>query len=96
MPRIPEHLAGCALVGAIALGTAYGWLAWAGQDALSVPAIVACTLISVAVALAVEAVARRVRRGRPRRAHARMPRPFARSANPHVNPTSKEQHDQNR
>jgi hypothetical protein len=50
----------------------------------------------VAVALAVEAVARRVRRGRPRRAHARTSRPFARSANQHVNPPSKEQHDQNR
>lgn len=72
IPRIPTaELAGCALVGAIALAAAYTWLAVTGQRTLSAAAIVACTLISVAIALAVEHAIRRVRRDRPRRAHAR-------------------------
>lgn len=79
IPRIPAQLAGCALVGAIALVTAWTWLRLSGQRTLSGAAIVTCMLISVAAALAVEATARRVRRGRPRRAHAR-PNPDTRKA----------------
>jgi hypothetical protein len=71
MPRIPPLLAGCILVAAIAAATAGIWLYVRGARSLSPAAIVACTVISVVLALAVEAAVRHVRRGRPRRAHAR-------------------------
>jgi predicted Co/Zn/Cd cation transporter (cation efflux family) len=69
--RIPPLLAGSILVGAIALATAWTWLHLTGARTLSPGAVIACTAVSVAVALALEHAARRVRRGRPRRAHAR-------------------------
>lgn len=71
MHRIPTPLAQCALVAGIAAGTAWAWLYATGQHTLTAGAVIACTLISVAVALALEAAVRWVRRGRPRRAHAR-------------------------
>ncbi len=71
MPRIPPLLAGCILVGAIAATVAGIWLYANGARSLSAAAIVACTAISVVIALAVESAARRIHRGRPRRAHAR-------------------------
>lgn len=79
MPRIPPILAQCALVGAIALTAAWTWLRLTGSRTLSPGAILACTVVSVAVALAVEAVALRTHRGRLRRAHAR-PHPKTRKA----------------
>lgn len=71
MRRIPTPLAECALVAVIAAGTAWAWLYATGQRTFTVGSAVACALISVVVALVVEAAIRRVRRGRPRRAHAR-------------------------
>lgn len=71
MPRTPPLLAQAVLVGAIAVGTAWTWLHSTGAHHLSAGAVLACTFISVTVALLVEAGVRRVRRGRPRRAHAR-------------------------
>ncbi len=61
----------CVLIAVIALATAWGWLHATCQHALSPGAVVACTAISVVIALAVESAARRIHRGRPRRAHAR-------------------------
>jgi len=74
MPRIPPFLAQAVLVGALAVGTAWAWLHLTGATHLTPGAVLACTFLSVAAALLVEAGVRRVRRGRPRRAHAR-PRP---------------------
>lgn len=71
MRRIPTTLAECVLVAVIAAGTAWAWLYTTGQRTLTVAAIVTCTVISVVVALVVEAAIRRLRRGQPRRAHAR-------------------------
>jgi cytochrome bd-type quinol oxidase subunit 1 len=61
----------CVLIAVIALATAWTWLHATGQPALTRASVVACTAISVALALVVDAAARRVVRGRPRRAHAR-------------------------
>lgn len=61
----------CVLVGGIACATAWGWLTLTEARALSPGAVIVCTLISVALALIVEAAVHRARRGRPRRAHAR-------------------------
>lgn len=61
----------CAFIAGIALATAWVWLHATGQHALTPGAVVACTVISVVLALAVDAAVRQVRRGRPRRAHAR-------------------------
>jgi hypothetical protein len=69
--RIPPLLAQCALVGAIALGTAWAWIYLTNSGTLTPGAVIVCTAISVALALAAEAVIEAVRRGRPRRAHAR-------------------------
>jgi hypothetical protein len=69
--RIPPLLAQCALVGGIALGTAWAWIHLTDSGTLSPGAVIVCTAISVALALAVEAAVEAVRRGRPRRAHAR-------------------------
>jgi uncharacterized protein YybS (DUF2232 family) len=69
--HIPPLLASSVLVGAIACGTAWAWLTLTQARILSPGAVIVCTAISVAVALAVEHAARLVRRGRPRRAHAR-------------------------
>ncbi|MFF7795591.1 hypothetical protein [Streptomyces sp. NPDC007991] len=69
--HIPPILAQCALVSAIACGTAWAWLHLTGSRTLTPGAILACTAVSVALALAVEAAVQRTRRGRPRRAHAR-------------------------
>jgi membrane protein YdbS with pleckstrin-like domain len=71
MRRIPTPITECALVAVIAAGTAWVWLYFTGQHTLTVGAVIACTLVSVVVALVVEAAIRRARRGRPRRAHAR-------------------------
>ncbi|MFF9287563.1 hypothetical protein [Streptomyces griseosporeus] len=69
--RIPPLLIQCALVGAVALTTAVAWLRLTGSRALSPAAVIVCTVIAVVVSLAVEHLVRLVRRGRPRRAHAR-------------------------
>ncbi|MFJ4473287.1 hypothetical protein ACIP2X_38135 [Streptomyces sp. NPDC089424] len=71
MHRIPPIVAGCIAVGLIALATAWAWLAVTGSPHLTPPAVVACTVIAVAAHFALEALVRHVRRGRPRRAHAR-------------------------
>lgn len=83
MLRVPPLLAECVLVGAIALTTACTWMLLAGTRTLSVNAVILCTLASVALAFAVEAIVKTIRRGLPRRAHARRSasRPCARSAN---------------
>jgi hypothetical protein len=70
-PRIPTTVAECIPVAVIAAGTAWAWLYLAGARTLTVGAVIACAAITVAVDLALEAAIRRVRRGRPRRAHAR-------------------------
>jgi hypothetical protein len=75
--RIPPLLAQSALVGGIALGTAWAWIRLTDSGTLSPGAVIVCTAISVALALAVEAAIEAVRRGRPRRTHAR-PRPTTR------------------
>ncbi len=74
MRRIPPLLVECVLVGAIALGTAWTWMAATGTRVLTVGAVIVCTLVSVALAFAVEAVIKHARRGRPRRAHAAPPK----------------------
>lgn len=71
MRRIPAPLTECALVAAIAAGTAWAWMYTTGSRTLTAGAVVVCTLASVVLALGVEAALRQVRRGRPRRAHAR-------------------------
>jgi len=71
MLRIPPLLIDCAITGGIAIGAAVTWMTATGQHTLSVAAIVACTLISVVLALAADHIARRIRRSQPRRAHAR-------------------------
>ncbi|RSN50533.1 hypothetical protein DMH12_24945 [Streptomyces sp. WAC 04229] len=71
MHRIPPLLAECVLVGAIAVGTSWTWIALTSTSALSPGAVIVCMVITVAVVFAVEAVAGQVRRGRRRRAHAR-------------------------
>lgn len=71
MHRIPTPLAQCALVAGIAAGTAWAWLYATGQHTFTLDAAIVCAFIAVVVALVVEAAIRRVRRGRPRRAHAR-------------------------
>lgn len=79
MPRIPPLLVGCALTGVISVATAWAWLALTGSRTLSPGAIVICAVASVTVALVVEHAMRALRRGRPRRAHAR-PTPKTRKA----------------
>ena len=82
MHRIPPLLAQILLVGVIAVGTAWGWLALIGARVLSPGSVIVCTVIAVALAMAVEAGWRRARRRRQqiaRRAHAR-PRPTTRKA----------------
>ena len=69
--RIPPLVALCALVGGIALVTACVWLVLTRSRVLSPAGVVACTAISVAVALAIEHVARLYRRRRTSRTHAR-------------------------
>lgn len=64
-------LAQCVLVGAIALGTAWAWIRLTDSGTLSPGAVIVCTAISVALALAAESAIGAVRRGQPRRAHAR-------------------------
>ena len=71
MRRIPTPLAECTLVAAIAAGTAWAWLYATDQDTFTLGATIGCALISVVVSLVVQAVIGWVRRGRPRRAHAR-------------------------
>jgi len=73
-PRMPAWLAECRLIAAIAVVTAWAWMYLTGQYTLTVGAVITCTVISVTVCLAVEAAVRHVRRGRPRRAHARTTR----------------------
>jgi hypothetical protein len=72
--RIPPLLAQSVLVGGIALGTAWAWIRLTDSGTLSPGAVIVCTAVSVALALAAEAAIGAVRRGRPRRAHAQ-PRP---------------------
>ncbi|MEW2402194.1 hypothetical protein [Streptomyces sp. NPDC046862] len=79
MPRISPLLASIALIAVTALATAWAWLTLTGSRVLTPGAVVACTVLSVALALLVEHAARRMRRGRPRRAHAR-PNPKTRKA----------------
>lgn len=82
MPRIPPLLAQILLVGVIAVGTAWGWLALIGARVLSPGAVIVCTVIAVALATGVDAGWRRARRHRQRtarRTHAR-PRPTTRKA----------------
>ncbi|WP_157865104.1 hypothetical protein [Streptomyces prasinopilosus] len=71
MPRIPPLLAQAVLVGCTALATAWAWLTLTRARVLSPGAVIVCTVIAVTLALAVEAGVRRIRHGRPRRAHAR-------------------------
>lgn len=68
--RIPPLLAQIILVGAIAVGTAWGWLTLIGARVLSPGSVIVCTIITVALATVVEAGCRAVRRGRRRRTHA--------------------------
>jgi hypothetical protein len=77
--RIPLVIAECALVAAIAAGTAWAWMYFTGSWTLTFGSILACTAITVAATHVVEAAVRRVRRGRRRRAHAR-PHPKIRKA----------------
>jgi hypothetical protein len=72
--RIPPLLAQSVLVGGIALGTAWAWIRLTDSGTLSPGAVIVCTAIWVALALAAEAAIDAVRRGRPRRAHARTAR----------------------
>ncbi|WP_329474177.1 hypothetical protein OIE75_41045 (plasmid) [Streptomyces sp. NBC_01723] len=69
--RIPPLLAQCVLLGVVAIGTGWAWIVLTGSRVLSPGAVIVCTIIAVAVALAVEAGAERILRGRRRRAHAR-------------------------
>ncbi|QBJ94475.1 hypothetical protein D0Z67_29340 (plasmid) [Streptomyces seoulensis] len=69
--RIPPLLAQSVLVGVIAVGTAWGWLTLIGARVLSPGAVIVCTIVAVALAMAVEAGWRAVRYHRRRRAHAR-------------------------
>jgi len=69
MPRIPPLLAQILLVGGIAVGTAWGWLALIDARVLSPGSVIVCTVIAVAVATAVEAGWRGARRRRQRTAH---------------------------
>lgn len=79
MPRIPALLADCLLVGVIACATAWTWLHLTGARSLTMGAVIACTLVSVAVSLALEEAAKRVRRRRrPHRTHARPANPAPR------------------
>jgi hypothetical protein len=71
MPRIPPLLAGSILTGGTALAAAWTWMHVTGSRTLTVGAVIVCAAISVTTVLVLEAVVRRVRRGRPRRAHAR-------------------------
>jgi hypothetical protein len=64
-------LAQCALVGGIASATAWAWIRLTDSGTLAPGAVIVCTAISVALAFAAEAAIGAVRRGRPRRAHAR-------------------------
>jgi hypothetical protein len=59
----------CLFLAAIAAGTAWLWLTLTRAQVLSPGAVLICAGISVAVALAVESAARRIRHGRPHRAH---------------------------
>jgi hypothetical protein len=70
MRRIPPILAGSALVGGTAIATAWIWLRLTRARVLSPGAVIVCTIIAVALVLAIEETARRIRRGRIRRAHA--------------------------
>lgn len=71
MRHVPPLIAECILVGAVALATAWTWLTLTDTRTFTAGGILACTGISVAVAMTVEAAVKRLRRGRPRRAHAR-------------------------
>jgi hypothetical protein len=71
MRRIPPLLAQSLLVVATSVGTAGAWLTLTNTRALTPGAVIVCTVIAVALALAVEAGVARLRRGRRRRAHAR-------------------------
>lgn len=70
MHRIPPLLAQCLLVGGIACAVAWTWLTLIHARVLSPGAVLVCTAVSVALALVVEHGVRRIRHGRPRRAHA--------------------------
>lgn len=63
------------LVAGIAVGTAGAWLHLTSARHLTPGAVIVCAFASVVAALLVEEVVRRVRRGRPRRAHARPAQP---------------------
>jgi cytochrome c biogenesis factor len=69
--RIPPILAQAVLVAAIAVASSGIWLYLTSAQDLTPGGILICTILTVAVAPAVEAAVRRVRHGRPRRAHAR-------------------------
>ncbi|CAL9668219.1 hypothetical protein SUDANB145_07272 (plasmid) [Streptomyces sp. enrichment culture] len=69
--RIPPLLTECLIVAAIACATAWTWLSLTDSHALSPGAVIVCTGISVAIAMGVESVVHRARRGRPRHDHGR-------------------------
>jgi hypothetical protein len=66
--HLPTLLA-CLFLAAIAAATAWLWLTLTRAQILSPGAVLICAGISVAVALAAESAARRIRQGRTRRAH---------------------------
>jgi hypothetical protein len=68
MKHLPTLLA-CLFLAVIAAGTAWLWLTLTRAQVLSPGAILICAGLSVAVALAVESAARRIRHDRPHRAH---------------------------
>lgn len=80
MLRIPPLLAQIILVGVIAVGTAWGWLALIGARVLSPGSVIVCTVIAVALATGVEAGWRAVRRRRQRTARHTHARPTTRKA----------------
>lgn len=75
MPRIPSLLVQAVLVGAIAVATSGIWLHLTTTRQLTPGGVLICTILTVMLAPIVEAGVRRVRHGRPRRAHARPAKP---------------------
>lgn len=71
MSRIPPLLVQAVLVAAIAVTAGGIWLHLTTAQRLSPGGVLICTILTVTLAPMVEAGVRRVRRGRPRRAHAR-------------------------
>ncbi|MFE0207051.1 hypothetical protein [Streptomyces sp. NPDC058985] len=71
MRRLLLLLTQCVLIVAIACATAWAWLTFTAAPHLTLGSVIGCAFAAALLTLLVEAAVRQVRRGRPRRAHAR-------------------------